>query len=370
VGGLFVAVTALAKSQGESPKASPTVVKRHSPVVTERRIAGANSSGTDDSALNPFTSAADCEHLVTLGHRAKREPNQARLGAWNVRWFPDGIPGNTASATQATDVAWLGCAIAWLNVDAMALVEVKSKPRSLAALDALAARLTQLTNEPHAYRIDDCPDSSGLHVGWLWNEKRVNLSLFRMYSAVNPYGDSCAKQLRPGFAVQMRFPGGLDLTALAVHLKSGTTPRDLELRRRSLVGLNDVVKNIVHETGDSDVFVLGDMNSMGCDSCEDVKLGSAEAQVIDTLLAGYHVPMRRVPSDLGCSHYYQRNPGLLDHFFVTRASREVSRVTKVETQGYCQQLSCESYTGKAPLAATQLSDHCPVALSVRDEDLD
>jgi predicted extracellular nuclease len=332
---------------------------------------GPTASASDaNPEVTPFTSAEDCERLVRLGQRAEREAGTARIGSWNVRWFPDGIPGGSASASLETNVPWLGCAIAWLNVDALALIEVKSKPRSTAALENLTKRISELTNEPYAYRIDDCPDSSGQHLGWIWNQKRVTASEFRMYAAINPHGDSCAKQLRPGFGVTMRFLGGLDLSAIAVHLKSGTTARDLELRRKSFDGINQVVKSVIHESGDSDVLVLGDMNSMGCETCPELEHGAAEAQRIDTLLAAYDEPMRRVPSKQGCSHYFQRHAGLLDHFFVTRSMREVPRVTKVETLGYCQQLSCESYSGKAPLAATHLSDHCPIVLSLRDEDLD
>jgi hypothetical protein len=370
LGGVFVAVTTLGFAHGEAPDAAPAAVKRQVPVVTERRLTDNVNAAKGENTVTPFSSRADCENLVGLGHRAGRQTGKARVGSWNVRWFPDGIPGGAASATLATNVAWLGCAIAWLNVDALALVEVKSKPRSGSALDALVARVSELSGEPYAYRIDDCPDSSGLHLAWIWNEKRVTVSGFRMYAAVNPYGDSCAKQLRPGFGTSLRFSGGLDLTAIAVHLKSGRTMRDFDLRRQSLVGLNQVVETVVQETGDADVLVLGDMNSMGCESCEGAERSSAEAQGIDTLLAGFHVPMRRLPSNLGCSHYYQQNPALLDHFFVTTDSREVPRSTKVETLGYCQQLACESLTSNAPLAATQLSDHCPIVLTLRDEDLD
>jgi hypothetical protein len=368
-GGLFVAITTLGEAFGENQNPAPTVEKRQLLAPKERHVAD-NSKAEKDQSQSVFSSLAECKRIYALGNRVPRERGEAKIAEWNVRWFPDGIPGSSVSSTESTNVAWLACAVAWMNIDAIALVEVKSKPRSSTAMDALVTQLTELVGERYRYSIDECPDGNGLHLAWVWNEKRVTLSGLRMYSAINPYGESCAKQLRPGYGAQMKFPGGLDLSAIAVHFKSGTLPQDLELRRRSVIGLGEVVTQVVHETTDSDLLVLGDMNSMGCESCEGISRGSAELQKVDTALAGFHVPMRRVPSRLGCSHYYDQQPGLLDHFFVTKDFREVSRVVKSETFGYCATLACEPYTGSDPIAVNQLSDHCPIVLTLRDEDLD
>lgn len=368
--GLFVVVTTYHSAFGKDDEPTRNVASRQTPITTERKVADSSNANSRTDSPTAFTSRKDCEALVGLGNRAERQSGVVRIGTWNVRWFPDGIPGANASPKQATDVAWLACSIAWLNVEVLSLVEVKSKPRSTAALDELVSRLAELTGETYKYRLDGCPDSNGLHLAWLWNEKKVEVREPRMLAAVNPYGDSCAKQLRPAFAAGFRFTGGLDLTGVAVHLKSGRTARDFDLRRKSLAGLGDVVRTLVHETGDKDVLVLGDMNSMGCETCDGLERGAAEALTFDTTLAGYHVPMRRVPSNLGCSHYYLRQPALLDHCFVTTDFLEVPRVTKVETLGYCQSLGCETFAGTEPVSATRLSDHCPIVLSLRDEDLD
>jgi predicted extracellular nuclease len=368
--GWFVVVTAYHSAFGKDDEPTRTLVSRQTPIISERRVTdNSKAQGRSDSAT-AFLSRKDCETLVGLGNRAERQSGEVRIGTWNVRWFPDGIPGANASPTLATDVAWMACSIAWLNLEVLSLVEVKSKPRSTAALDEMVSRLAELTGETYRYRLDDCPDNNGLHLAWLWNEKKVEVRDFRMFAALNPYGDSCAKQLRPGFAAGFRFTGGLDMTAIAVHLKSGRPARDIDLRRKSMIGLGEVVRTVVHETGDADVLVLGDMNSMGCETCAGLERGAAEALSLDTLLAGYHAPMRRVPSNLGCSHYYQNQPALLDHCFVTTEFLEVPRVTKAETFGYCQSLACEAAAGTEPQAATRLSDHCPIVLSIRDEDLD
>jgi hypothetical protein len=275
-------------------------------------------------------------------------------------------------------VRWLGCSLAWLNLEAFALAEVKSKPRSTLALDALVTHLNEYTGGSYAYRMDECPESNGQHLVWFWDQRQVQVRGFRMHGAINPYGEACAGRLRPGFGVFMAFASGLDFHAIAVHLKSGNLRDDMALRRKSIEGLGGVATQIAHESFDSDVIVLGDMNSMGCEGCEGLDNSAAEAMAMDTHLAALHVPMRRVPSDLSCSEYYEGHPSLLDHFFVTAEAREIPRQVKVEIQGYCRDLACESFPVAeaskggpiVPQAFAELSDHCPIVLSILDQDLD
>lgn len=369
---------ALSRQLNEVP---PVVVRRAAPsakpsnrVAPRRELqVPPSSSASSDPALHNtavFASRAECERQLALGNRAMHRAGTARIGSWNVRWFPDGIAGSAANTANSTDVEWLACAVAFLNVDVLALEEVKAKTRSEAATQKLVARLTELTGERHNYRVDDCPESNGQHLAWVWSEPRVTVKDFQMHAAVNPNGDSCKGQLRPGFGVALEFPHGLDLHAIAVHLKSGTTLRDLALRSKSLVGLNDAITSVVSRSKDADVLVLGDMNTMGAPLSADQQRGAAETLFWDGRLAAFRQPLRRLPSDLGCSAYYLRHPGLLDHFLVTSASKEIPITAKTETFGYCRTLGCQSYSGKAPLAMTELSDHCPIVLNLTDSDLD
>src|SRR5262245_58720789 len=66
----------------------------------------------DQAGESPWTSREACEKLVARGVRAHRAAGRARLGTWNIRWFPDGKPGKRVQSA-GTDLAWLGCAIAW-----------------------------------------------------------------------------------------------------------------------------------------------------------------------------------------------------------------------------------------------------------------
>ncbi|MGC4065500.1 MAG: endonuclease/exonuclease/phosphatase family protein [Polyangiaceae bacterium] len=322
------------------------------------------------SSATAFTSASDCEHLLSMGRRAERTKGAARLASWNVRWFPDGVAEDTPSSSQRTNVEWLACAIAYLNVDAIALQEIKSEPRSSVALNSLILRLAELTREPHAYRLDSCSDESNQHLAWIVNQNRAKSSGFRHHAAINPNGEACAARLRPGFGVNLAFSGGLDLHAIAVHLKSGRERSDFVQRRRSIRGIGVATNEVAAASGEKDVVVLGDFNTMGCDGCEPAPRGAAEALDIDTTIAGLRFPMRRIPPTLGCSHYYQSEPGLLDHVLVTAGTEEVPLSTKVSVEGYCRDLQCESRTGRPPAAAIELSDHCPVVVEMLDRDLD
>jgi hypothetical protein len=61
------------------------------------------------------------------------------VGTWNVRWFPRGCPSNQACPDQATDIPWLACTIAWMNVDVLALQEILTTPDAEFSLNALRA---------------------------------------------------------------------------------------------------------------------------------------------------------------------------------------------------------------------------------------
>ncbi|HEY5959122.1 MAG TPA: hypothetical protein VIV60_21340, partial [Polyangiaceae bacterium] len=120
----------------------------------------------------------------------------------------------------------------------------------------------------------------------------------------------------------------------------------------------------------SDVLIAGDLNTMGCRECPSVERSGAEAGWLDTRLRAFQPLMRRIPSDLGCSHYYQRHPSQLDHFIVTSAMKEAAKVQSFSVYGHCRLLQCDDYTGADPEALQHLSDHCPIAVTLIDQDID
>lgn len=353
-----------------APPVEPSPAAVRPALARPTRGVARSSAALSDGDAGIFESAEECQRLIALGHRAPRGKGQARVATWNVRYFPDGIPGDSPSPTLSTDVGWLACTIAWLNVEVIALAEVKSLPRSKPALTQLVTELERLTGDAHQFAIDSCPESSSQHLAYVWATSRVTARGAQLHAAVNPEGDACAGQLRPGFGMDFEFYGGLDLHAIAVHLKSGKTRRDWLLRRRSIEGLGRVVEEVVQSRKDADVLVLGDMNTMGGDGVQGLERGSAEIQRVDTALRAMRAPLRRLAPELMCSHYYGRSPALLDHFWVTTAMTEVVRDRTVEVHGYCRNRRCETATGETAEASLRLSDHCPLVLSLEDRDRD
>jgi endonuclease/exonuclease/phosphatase family metal-dependent hydrolase len=291
------------------------------------------------------------------------------LLAWNVRWFPDGGPGKRPSE-QPTDVEWLACTLAYLNADVVALEEVKAYPRAQQKLDQVRARLDEFTQGSYQARLDDCEPMAAQHVGLLWNSKRVKAEDFQVFAELNPLAGPCQNHLRPGLGARFRFPGGLDLEVIAVHLKSGHDARAQALRERSMARLPSVLEAIDRRHQDQDLLVLGDFNVMGCPDCSPASDGDAERQALSARLGAGSQPFTVLPTKPGCSHYFSGKAGLLDLVVAPRAMRELGAEPEVTSSGLCGELDCGSLPHSAPAAYRELSDHCPILIDLLDQDLD
>lgn len=334
-------------------------------------VEAAVSDGTSagDPGEGAFASPAACRALLGAGRRLPVPEGKVRLGSWNLRWFPDGKPGRGATA-GGTDVAWLACAIAWLSVDVLAVQEVKAHPAARLKTQALIDELDALTSGKWRLELDDCKSGAIQHVGFLFNEARVKARLGRTYGALNPHGEACKDQLRPGYGAYFRFPGGLDLHAVSVHLKSGTERRALDLRTRSLRALSTVLAEARAAEPDQDVMVLGDFNTMGCGRCRPEV--SAERELELLARAAAPAKMVPVPAEIGCSHYFSGRGTLLDLVLVSDATRELPADARVAVSGVCGELRCRSLPAATPRPAAfaALSDHCPILIDLTDRDLD
>jgi endonuclease/exonuclease/phosphatase family metal-dependent hydrolase len=323
---------------------------------------------------SPWSSPEAC--LGALAKRPPRPPRTARLAAWNVRWFPDGGPGRRRQSTtghgaQPTHLEWLACAIAGLDVDVLAFEELKSTPEASDALSVVRAKLDALTGGSHRVEIDRCPGKGRQSVALLFDEKRVTASGFRNLDSLNPKGGGCEGQLRPGLGGYFRFPGGLDLHVVAVHLNSGPNRRAFDLRQVSLQGITTAFADAQAAGADDDLLILGDFNTMGCPECSPKVTVAEELAIFDGLLARLSPPFMRVPATLSCTEYYRGKGAPLDHFVIGRGTRELAPGTVSRVEGYCRDAACAPLPeGAMPRAYRELSDHCPVVLDLRDEDLD
>jgi endonuclease/exonuclease/phosphatase family metal-dependent hydrolase len=310
-----------------------------------------------------FRSAAQCEAALRA-HPRRAKDAAPRIGTWNLRWFPRG----TASGhdpERRTDVPWLACAIASLDVDVLAVQEVVQDPEGRAALLDMSARLDQLTGGRWRAELDECPGSGRQHVGLLYDASRVELQDAGAVAALNPGRSACDRNLRPGFGAHARFADGSAAQLIAVHLDSGTQAHDFGNRQRSVERLRDVLPVLREQRAARDMIVLGDFNTMGCAQCEPASSAADEIAAFDAQLAAAN--LQRVPGAQAplCSEYYRGHAGLLDHVLITRDADPRWRHAEVQSFGACAALACAAPPrGQRIEAFERLSDHCPLVLAL------
>ena len=211
----------------------------------------------------------------SLAPELVRTPGHHRVGTWNVRWFPDGTFENE-DGDDATDVGWLACAIARLDVDVLAVQEFKTHARARRAQSELLTELDELTGGAWALVLDDCPHDNQPHQGFLYDQTKVHVSAARDLPELNPHEGACGGAQRPGMAVEVTFDDGVEVVLVNVHTKSGTRPEDRKLRIDSFDTMASVHRDEVASTGIDDVVFLGDFNTNGCPDCSEPLTANAE----------------------------------------------------------------------------------------------
>jgi endonuclease/exonuclease/phosphatase family metal-dependent hydrolase len=322
---------------------------------------------------SPWASAESCRQKLADRKSPARAPGSARIATWNLKWFPDGGPGRrpNPNSDEATDLDWLACAIAWLDVDVLVLQEIKLHAEARARMAKLRSDLDRQTGGRWQAEFDRCPIEAGQHVGFLFDERRVSADKWNTYASFNPHGQPCKDQLRPGFGGYFRFRGGFDAQLIAAHLKSGGERRSLELREKSFQGALAAVAEARALAADDDVLVVGDLNTMGCPECSPPVSAGDELLRVEKLLDAGSSRLRRVEADGACTEYFQGRGALLDHFLVSPGLRELPREARARISGFCADAGCR-VLGPQPMprAHQKLSDHCPVVLELEDKDLD
>lgn len=317
-------------------------------------------------ASSPWANRRACLEALKLGG-APRRGGSARVGAWNLHWFPDGRPGD-ARPGQGADFEWLACAVAWMRLDVLAVEEIKRPPRGTAGLDALRRELDRLSGGTWQSILDPCPRASSQHVGLLFDARRVRLVTSGVVGELNPLGEPCRSELRPGLAGYFAFPGGLDLSVVVAHLKSGNEERDFELRTRSFEAFAAAAEREREQTHDPDVLFIGDMNTLGCASCAPAVTAPAELTRVDALFASARAPLARLAAEPACSHDHAGEATLLD-WAATSGLEELPHGARLTVSGACGELGCDALPRRLP-GEQRLSDHCPIWLDLDDADRD
>lgn len=295
------------------------------------------------------------------GATAPRGVHTARVASWNIRWFPDGTFRNEVSQDQATDVEWLACTIARMNVDVIAVQEFKGHERAQEASSRLLRLLDAHTGGSWKLALEECMHDNQPRVGYLFDESRAQLSELEIIDAINPSGKGCEGGLDPGLAATFTFPGGLDVRLLNVHLKSGIEESDVEDRRVSYGAIAQTIADSRSRWRDDDILVLGDFNTNGGPGLT----AEEEIRRLDQVLAPTGHGLLEL--DAPCTEYWGSEPWTLDHVAAPKAMLELA-ARRVEVLGFCAK-GCGAGTDLLP-AYLRLSDHCPLVVELDDLDAD
>ncbi|MBM3814070.1 MAG: hypothetical protein FJW20_20780 [Acidimicrobiia bacterium] len=318
-----------------------------------------------------WQSGSSCLEVVSAGRRmAKSDPDALIVGTWNIRWFAKGCSPNETCPENRTDLDWLACSIAWMQVDVLAVQEVMRAAIDVEKLAVVLGKLNELTQGSWQWDFQECGNSSSQRVGFLWNGSRIKLSNRKDVWQLNPNavnGDNaCAGFLRPGrYARAEAVGGGADFNIIAVHLDSGTSDRDYQNRRKSVEALTGIeIDGKPLPEIDADTIVLGDFNTMG----RKEEPAISASQEIEAFREELRPAFQRVPGSLACTEYFQDKGGVLDHMVVSAGMSEAAAAGRVS--GYCAVRACAPFTGAPPAAYQRLSDHCPVLIEITNTDAD
>jgi len=174
--------------------------------------------------------------------------------------------------------------------------------------------------------------------------------------------------LRPALAVRLRSKAdpAFDFAVVEVHLDAGRD--DLEHRLDQVRLLGQWVREWVERTGDPDLILQGDFNTMGGRNVSPVE----EMAAVDLILADSG--LRRLENVTGCTQYWE-DPGGADGVFQS-SLLDLVYLRGLEAAGparswlHCERLQCGdlvSRPGEEDGTFFDVSDHCPVTFEVRSQ---
>lgn len=308
--------------------------------------------------------------LLGLGcaERAAQEPADAppapearlRIATWNIRYFPE-------PSTDANRVAEI---LAEIDADLVAVQEIRDATALQALLEhvneGFAARSADGSRtRAYTHRLADSGGNGGLFVGFVYDTLAVELSSVRTVWKLQMTED-----LRPALAARVKSRGGgLDFEVIVAHTDSGVRDRDYQNRLSFLDSLAVLLPSV--SDSDTDVVLLGDLNTMGRNeegTLEAVTAGD-EIAGLDRRLDG--MGLRRLPIEPACTEYYRGRGAVLDHIVVARATEEAPPDLTAGVAGYCAEVDCAVLDpDDMPPDYVTASDHCPVVVDLLDVDLD
>jgi endonuclease/exonuclease/phosphatase family metal-dependent hydrolase len=366
--GLLAIVATTAACISDDPT-GPTVTVEPRAGASVRVPAGLTSA-------SPWQSVSACAKALQRGDRLAptretlRRDGRARIASWNIRYFPDGVATGEPQNGEPTNVDWLACAIAWLDVDVLAVQEFKAHEAARAKTQQLLATLDALTGGQWEIALDECGDPGAVHVGLLWDRSAVDARAIGRVSELDPEGHVCHDEAHPGMAAYFRFPGGLDAHVVSTHSPAGKDAAAHAARQRVLHP-GAVARARAAVVADPDVVLLGDFNTIGCEDCEPRITAEAELASMRAASAAQDPPFRWIRSSVPCTAYQWDAGVWLDHVVVSESMVEADAHAQTRVAGFCGEVGCRELKKDVIRGAyTMLSDHCPLVVDLRDRDDD
>lgn len=346
--------------------------QRHDGLAASESAVGGSCLTTGAEAARELEAVAFsnrdlCLGLVESGRLYPKGDDHLRFASWNVRFFPDGGP---RGPSRPTDVEWLACSIAFLQIDLLAVQEflapVRANQERVAEKNAeLIGALNRLTGGDWILELDDCEPNRAdrQHVGLLFNRESLSVSKLRQIDSMNP--DGGCRHLRPGLAATVKGKGGLDLHVVSFHAKAYADERSRSRRQSVYDAFPEIVREIRRGSDERDLLILGDFNTVGCRECPAEESPAEEIAVLAR--AAEDVGLRLVDASPECTHYWDRERSFeaIDHILADAEMRELAG--SVRRSGFCGGYDCANHGGPSHAA---ISDHCPLLIDLVDEDRD
>jgi hypothetical protein len=320
----------------------------------------------DDHEPSTWTSRSDCETLLTERTRNAEIP---RIGTWNIRYFPDSQEQPQTDEEKTTDVSWVACAIASLDVDVLAVQEFKKTDVAIQKQGELIEQLNELTSGDWQLQLTPCEPAEVQHPGFLYDATHVTGSNFRELPILNP-NPVCDNVASPGFGGYFKLAGGPDFHLIAVHFTAGNGVNAIEGRDYSFSTLQAVVDEAASVVADNDIFFTGDFNTSGCPDCSPKVSSADEVGERAQEVAAMETPLSLLGASESCTRHVDSDPPLMDHFVVSRSTAEVPSGSIAHVSGICEETSCGRLRNWLEDARDRLSDHCPVVLDLSAQDDD
>ncbi len=281
-----------------------------------------------------------------------------RFAHFNLRNFPlDERPENAdLGYSRRTNICDLEDALAGLDAQIMGFVEVSDTRRFPPILRRAGG------DRPMRILFSQDGGQGGQHLGVAWDGDAFEL----VEGPVEIDAIVVKPGLRPALAVGLRstLDPEMDFTVVEVHLDSGRD--DLEHRLDQVRRLADWLAAWFDRTGDSDLVLQGDFNTMGGHRIS----AEEELELVDAILAD--VGLVRLPNRTGCSQYWE-GPGGPDGVFESSLLDQVY-LSGLDAAGparswlHCERHQCGelvSRSGQEDGTFFDVSDHCPVTFEVQ-----